>query len=293
MKGIKVSACIITYNQQDYIRHCLDGAVNQVLDYDYEIVIGDDCSTDSTFQICQEYADKYPDKIRLLFRDKNKGMAGNWVDTIQNCQGKYIALCEGDDYWTDNDKLQKQVDFLEANPDYALSFHKVSVQKNTGEIVEDFLTAVPAEHETALDIVEKGNYIHTPSVVYRNVFKEFPKEFYKSPVVDYFLYIMLSKHGKAKYLTEEMAVYRHGVGIFTSQSNIKMTTDLIRLYSCLLSFLEDEKQKDIIYHKLDLAVDRLLRFTKYQYTRDSFLSKQKSFLDLAKIAIRKIIKKQE
>lgn len=293
MKGIKVSACIITYNQQDYIRYCLDGAVNQVLDYDYEIVIGDDCSTDSTFQICQEYADKYPDKIRLLFRDKNKGMAGNWVDTIQNCQGKYIALCEGDDYWTDNDKLQKQVDFLEANPDYALSFHKVSVQKKTGEIVEDFLTAVPAEHETALDIVEKGNYIHTPSVVYRNVFKEFPKEFYKSPVVDYFLYIMLSKHGKAKYLTEEMAVYRHGVGIFTSQSNIKMTTDLIRLYSCLLSFLEDEKQKDIIYHKLDLAVDRLLRFTKYQYTRDSFLSKQKSFLDLAKIAIRKIIKKQE
>jgi glycosyltransferase involved in cell wall biosynthesis len=291
MERIKISACIITYNQQDYIRQCLEGAVNQVVDYDYEIVIGDDCSTDNTFQICQEYANKYPNKIRLLSRERNLGMAENWADTIKNCHGKYVAMCEGDDYWTDNSKLQNQVDFLESNPDYVLNFHKVSVLKATGEIVEDFLTEVPQEHETGLDIIEKGNYIHTPSVVFRNLIKEFPNEFYKSPIVDYFLYILLSKHGKAKYLSDEMAVYRHGVGIFTSQNSIKMTTDLIRLYSNLLSFLEDEKQKELIYYKMDLAVDRLLRFTKYQYTRDAFLSKEKSFLDLAKIGLRKIIRK--
>jgi glycosyltransferase involved in cell wall biosynthesis len=291
MKGIKVSACIITYNQENFIRHCLDGAVNQVLDYDYEIVIGDDCSTDSTFAICREYADKYPDKIRLLSRAENMGMAANWVDTIQNCQGKYIAMCEGDDYWTDNNKLQKQVGFLESNPDYVLSFHKVSVLKASGEIVEDFITNVPAEHETISDVVEKGNYIHTPSVVYRNIITEFPMEFYKSPIADHFLYILLSKHGKVKYLNAEMAVYRHGVGIFTSQNSIKITADLVRFYSCLLSYLEDGELKAMIYYKQDLAVDRLLRFTKYQYTRNAFLSKQKSFSDLMRIAFRKIIKK--
>ena len=92
MKGVKISACIITYNQENYIKDCLDGAISQELDYDYEIVIGDDCSTDNTLSICKEYAEKYPEKIRLLSRDKNKGMAGNWVDTIQNCNGKYVAV---------------------------------------------------------------------------------------------------------------------------------------------------------------------------------------------------------
>lgn len=290
MKGIKISACIITYNQEDYIKSCLDGAISQVVDYDYEIVIGDDCSTDNTLKICKEYAERHPDKIRLLSRGKNMGMAANWADTILNCQGKYIAICEGDDYWTDKNKLQQQVDFLESNPDYALTFHKVSVLKADGELVEDFLTDVPAAHETLDDVVERGNYIHTPSIVFRNLIKEFPPEFFKSPIADHFLYVLLAKHGKVKYLEDDMAVYRHGVGVLTSQGAIKITTNLIRFYSCLLSYFQEDKYKAIILERQNMAIERLLKNSEYQLTRNKFLSEKKSSLDLVRITIRKIFK---
>ena len=242
MKGTKVSACIITYNQQDYIKDCLDGAINQVLDYDYEIVIGDDCSTDNTFRICQEYANKYPDKIRFLSRDKNLGMAKNWIATIKECDGKYIAMCEGDDYWTDTDKLQKQVDILETNTDYVLSFHKVSVLKTNGEFVEDFLTNVPQTYQDIITLAKQGNYIHTPSVVFRNIIKEFPFEFEQCPIVDYFLYMMLAEHGKLSYSEEKMCVYRFGIGIYSGAQMRKKIENNLKLFTMLVSY---SKQNDI------------------------------------------------
>jgi len=120
MSKIKVSACIITYNHEGFIRECLEGAVNQKVNFEYEIVIGEDNSSDSTKQICIEYAEKYPNLIKFFAREKNLGMIGNWINTIKNCKGKYIALCEGDDYWTDPLKIQKQVEFFEANPYFGL-----------------------------------------------------------------------------------------------------------------------------------------------------------------------------
>lgn len=236
MKGIKISACIITYNQQEYIKDCLEGAINQVLDYDYEIVIGDDCSTDNTLAICREYANKYPDKIRLLPRENNLGMAKNWAATIKECQGKYIAMCEGDDYWTDPGKLQKQVNFLEANPDYVISFHKVSVLKTNGEFVDDFLTNVPEGYEDIQVLAERGNYIHTPSVVFRNNVTDFPIEFEQSPIVDYFLYMMLAEHGKIKYSEEKMCVYRFGIGIYSGAQMLRKIQNNLKLFTLLVSF---------------------------------------------------------
>lgn len=120
MSNLKVSTCIITYNHEDYIEDCIKGALAQKISK-HEIVIGDDCSADKTSQICQKYQSKYPDIIKYYRRKKNLGMIGNWIKTIKQCKGKYIALCEGDDYWTDPIKLQKQVDFLEANEEYGLA----------------------------------------------------------------------------------------------------------------------------------------------------------------------------
>ena len=218
MNKTKISACIITYNHEGFIRVCLEGAINQEVDFEYEIVIGEDNSSDRTRQICIEYAQKYPNLIKFYPREKNLGMIGNWIETIQNCTGKYIALCEGDDYWTDPLKLQKQVDFLEANPDYVLCFHQVNILKTNGEIVEDFITNVPENYETIETLARLGNYIHTPSVVFRNVVKEFPFEFEHSPIGDFFLYMMIAEHGKLKYLEGKMAVYRAGVGIWSAKS---------------------------------------------------------------------------
>lgn len=265
MERISVSACIITFNQENYIRQCLDGAVSQQTDFDYEIVIGEDCSTDGTLKICQEYADKYPNLIRLISRKSNLGMAQNWIDTLQSCNGKYVALCEGDDYWTDPLKLQKQVGFLENNPDYVMCFHQVEILNNENKIIRDFLTNVPEHYETIETLARQGNYIHTPSVVFRNVVTDFPYEFTLSPIVDYFLYLMLAEHGKLKYLEEKMCVYRHGVGVFSGESLLNIIKNNLKLFACLFSYCQEPIVKGILYERYLKAMESLGKSIDSQY----------------------------
>lgn len=276
MNELTVSACIITYNQRDYIRQCLEGAVSQKVNFKYEIIIGDDCSTDGTSAICEEFALLYPNLIKILPKTKNLGMTGNWMHTIQNCNGKYIALCEGDDYWTDITKLQQQVDFLEANPEYVLSFHQIKIQKADGTILEDFITTVPESHENIEDLAKLGNYIHTPSVVFRNVKPVFPAEFQLSPIADYFLYMILAQHGKVKYIKKEMAVYRHGVGIFSGEAAIKMAKTSVIMFSCLFSYLTDPKIKQLIFQRHNETLDHVERLARKEY-ENAFVSKNLFF----------------
>ena len=122
-----VSACIICYNQRKFIYKAIEGALNQKVSYPYEVVIGDDCSTDGTLEICREYKRKYPGKIRLIERAQNHGINFNWRDTIQYCQGEFVGLCEGDDYWIDPLKIQKQVEFLKGKPEFYLCSHEIFI----------------------------------------------------------------------------------------------------------------------------------------------------------------------
>ena len=103
-RNILVSVFVVTYNQEKYIRQCLDSILMQKVNFDYEIVIGEDSGTDNTLSICEEYARKYP-QIRLLPKTSHLGIAGNWKRVLSECQGKYVAMCEGDDYWCDPLKL--------------------------------------------------------------------------------------------------------------------------------------------------------------------------------------------
>ena len=115
-----LSVLLITYNHEAYIRQCLDSVLSQRVDFDYEIVVGEDCSKDRTREILNEYKSAHPDKIRLLYRSRNFGRPTlNVYETALSCRGRYIATLEGDDYWTDEYKLQKAVDFLEDNPSYS------------------------------------------------------------------------------------------------------------------------------------------------------------------------------
>jgi len=125
-----VSVCMITYNHEKYIAQAIDGVLMQQTSFPFELIIGEDCSTDNTRKICEEYKAKYPDKIQLLLPDSNLGMKQNFISTLQACTSKYIAVCEGDDYWTDPCKLQKQVDFLEANEGYSVTFHRNTIFEN-------------------------------------------------------------------------------------------------------------------------------------------------------------------
>lgn len=177
MDDIMLSVVFITYNHEPYLRESLDSVLAQEVDFDYEIVVGEDCSTDHTRDILLEYKEKYPDKIKLLFREKNLGRPTlNVYQTAMECKGRYIAFLEGDDYWTDIHKLQRQVDYLEKHSDYIGVTHTCKVVGKNGEEVFDV---------EALSLYEwSGDYTfedykhqtkwpgQTATVVCRNIFKE-------------------------------------------------------------------------------------------------------------------------
>ena len=122
MADKKVSVVVATYNQEKYIRHTLESIVSQKVNFDFEVLVGDDCSTDKNAEIIKEYAEKYPGIIVPILREKNLGMGGNVADLTMRTTGEYVAFIEGDDYWIDENKLQKQVDFLDSHPDYVACF---------------------------------------------------------------------------------------------------------------------------------------------------------------------------
>lgn len=121
---IDVSIVCITYNHEPFIAQTIEGFLLQIVNFKFEIIIAEDCSTDKTREICKEYAYKHPDLIKLIYSDYNIGAVKNEKRAMIAARGKYIAFCEGDDYWTDALKLQKQYDFLEHNSDYSVCFHR-------------------------------------------------------------------------------------------------------------------------------------------------------------------------
>ncbi len=136
MRDFLVSVLFITYNHEAYIRKALDSVLSQETDFPFEIVVGEDCSTDGTRDILRQYKEKYPDKFRLLFRKKNFGRpTRNVYETWKACKGRYVAFLEGDDYWCDVHKLQKQIDFLENNP-YIGVTHSCKLVGKNGERVD-------------------------------------------------------------------------------------------------------------------------------------------------------------
>lgn len=118
-----ISIVMITYNHEQYIGHALESILNQQTEYDYEVIIGEDCSTDNTYEVILQYAERFGERLVLLKREKNLGMLRNVLDCLNHCSGKYIAMLEGDDYWIDQEKLQKQVRYMEQNPQCIMTTH--------------------------------------------------------------------------------------------------------------------------------------------------------------------------
>jgi len=239
-----VSVCCITYNHAPFIRQCLDGFMMQQTSFDFEVLIHDDASTDGTSDIIREYERKYPDIIKPIYQTENQYSKGRNILAIHQfprAQGKYIAMCEGDDYWTDPYKLQKQVDFLEANPDFAICFHPVKIKKEDENILMDDHITPDVPDITNIYRLAEGNYIHTPSVVFRNnqhVIDEFSSKEYN---FDYTLHMLNAIYGKIKKLPNEMAVYRiHRDGIWSSKSKADRYSSWMNVLRELISFFKNE-----------------------------------------------------
>lgn len=165
-----VSVSMITYHAEAYIREAIEGVLRQQVDFPIELVIGDDCSTDDTRRICEAYVQKYPGIIRLLPAEANMGIAANTARTMGSCRGKYIAVCDGDDIWTDPLKLKQQVDFLERNPAYGIVYTDVETISETGEPVADVEQDEIREMYTQGDVFIKllqANFINNSTAVFR------------------------------------------------------------------------------------------------------------------------------
>ena len=200
---------MITYNHERYISQAIEGVLNQKTDFPIELVVGEDCSTDSTRDICLEYEKNHPEIVKVVARESNLGIMPNFVDSLKRCRGKYIALCEGDDYWMDENKLSIQIGFLEANPQYsgACTTVKRFDERTSSWKHEKSHRALPSELDIGTSDLLNDFFIYTPTFVFRN------NLFDVNVLADYsfgdkFIQLLASSHGPIRFINEKTAVYR-------------------------------------------------------------------------------------
>ncbi len=213
---IMVSICCITYNQREYIRDALDGFLSQKTDFSYEVLIHDDASTDGTAEIIADYAARFPDIIKPILQTENqyaKGLTNvSGTYNFPRAKGRYIAMCEGDDYWTDESKLQRQADYLEAHPDCSLVFHSAKVEVQGRALTEHAMRPYRRSRKvTAREIIDKTSGYPTASLMFRREMVETLPDFYvQAPIADIPLQLMAAARGWAYYMDRPMCVYRLG-----------------------------------------------------------------------------------
>jgi len=212
-----VSICCQTYNHKNYIRQALDSFLMQKTNFSFEILLRDDASTDGTAEICKNYASKYPDLINLLAYEENQFSKGvkPFADNVKRARGKYIALCEGDDYWTDPYKLQKQVDFLEKNEEISFCYHNVKTLNVSGRLFDANLEQSTIDYYTRHEVFD--NKIPTLSIVFRNVLRV--EDFLFVPHSDIFLFSLLAQQGDFANLNFTGGVRRiNDNGVFSGKT---------------------------------------------------------------------------
>lgn len=253
-ENILVTIGCITYNHQKYIKDALESFLKQKTYFRYEILIHDDASTDETCQILKEYEKKYFPLIRVVYQKENQYSKGKQIFTFLDkySKGKYIAICEGDDYWIDEYKLQKQISYMEKNPKCGICFHNVAVLDEEKKEIIDFIKPYKKNKvaRTKEIIYGDGGFIGTSSIVYRKEIMNNPPDFYlKAPVGDYPLQILTSMKDYGYYINETMSIYRVNTGISWCDKNLTY-----------------EKQKELRFKLIDMLKE-LDRYSNFKYSK--------------------------
>jgi glycosyltransferase involved in cell wall biosynthesis len=245
---------MITYNHERFIRQAIESVLMQKANFAYELVIGEDRSTDRTRDIVLELQQKHPDRIRLLLAESNLGANLNFIRTLNACGGQYVATLDGDDYWISPFKLQKQVDFLDAHPECSICFHPIQFVFEKDFSGQPFPYRECFRHEKdffKLEDLLRSFFMRTCSVMFRGgSIGELPSWFVDAGIrgLDWALHILVAQHGKVGFIDEVMATYRiHAGGLWTSKMNdIEKAQDRIRMLDYLNAELGFRYDKTIV-----------------------------------------------
>ena len=222
----KVSIMLITYNHEKYIAQALESVLMQETEYDYEINVIEDCSTDKTQEVVARYVEKYPGIVKPYFNAKNIGYKVTQKNTFRGLQtltGDYFAILEGDDYWSSPHRLQTQVAFLEAHPDFAIcAGNTVKIYEDGSREPHRYNYWGPQDDASLEDVIRLNPAFHNAGVLFRNVYRgSFPQYFASKRSCDIFFMIAHAQYGKVRHIDEDVAVYRaHGGGRFSTRSKI-------------------------------------------------------------------------
>lgn len=257
-----VSIVMITYGHELFIKRAIENVLEQETKFQIELIVANDCSPDNTDQIVKEIISDHPKAslIKYFKREKNLGIMPNFYDALWKSTGKYIAICEGDDYWTDPNKLQTQVDFLENHTDYTICFHSAKViEQKSGKLLYNLRPHLGNRTFSTSAVIEGGgSFMPTASMVFRcDIIKDLPGWFQTAPVGDIFLSIYSAIKGKVYYIDKLMAVYQVNNSNWSSEMLAK---DGFRkrynLHTTMISLLEKIRDsKDKIHTK---SLDRLI-----------------------------------
>ncbi len=261
-KELSVSIWMISYNHELYIEQAIESVLAQKTNFKIELIIGEDNSTDNTASIIQDYANTYPEIIKVEFHKPGLGMMGNMLSTLNRCQGKYIALLEGDDYWTNEYKLQKQVDFMEAHMEMSFCFHNATViYEDSSKPNHPFANLEERSYNG--DEIISNWIVPTASVLFRNNPINFPKFAANCAHGDILLFLLLLENGEAHAFNDTWSVYRKNNLSITNknQKNDKFIKSVIAQNKKMQSYFKDKYKtalkKQYSYWQLALVANYL------------------------------------
>lgn len=264
-KELIVSVKMITYNHQDYIKEAIEGVLMQETDFEFDLIIADDCSPDDTKEIVSDLIINHSKGFRIKYfrHEKNLGMHANGLFGLNECKGKYIALCEGDDYWTDPLKLQKQVDFLEINRKYSLCFHNAIVMDQNNGDQHLFNKSVKKKY-TIRDVIIRRWFCPTASVVVRNeIFKNSILTSRNKKIINGDMQILFNAalYGPLHGIDEVMSVYRSNVPGSVSDNNKRIDLKY-KNYLKFLFYINKKTNNKFIFYIILKVLKIMVSFVK-------------------------------
>jgi glycosyltransferase involved in cell wall biosynthesis len=289
---MNVSVVMITYGHEKFIAQAIESVLSQKFSNSLELIVSNDCSPDNTDCIIQKIMKNHPRAhcIRYIRHDKNVGIMPNFIQALNSANFEYVALCDGDDYWTDPYKLQKQINFLESNPEYSMAVHNALViYEDLKKRAVNFSNA-KVDFDVSLESLIKKWFIPTASMVFRRAHsKDLPDWFKNIYSADFSLALIMSNHGKIKFFCESMSVYRvnysgtSASAIYSNKSEFVLNQHILLLEN--FSFSTTMENRRIVFSKIKQLKKELL-FLNYKYR-----SKVLTIIYMPNFTIQKLIRK--